>query len=191
MNEKSIKFSTALLIRYHNLIDEDPEYISEVLHADGEDDKNYNKLMSAIHIVKSNFYWRNLQQFSILSNSITYGIIHPFLTTLTSTEAIGWAVVEVSLISPDFGETDFTDDIKEYIRQLVRYERDCPFTLIPFIGKELAEKYENNVTNNWIVDRMHDLIKQIKHEFEARGEKLNVSSLSDMEKRLSIFNVQI
>lgn len=180
-------FATTLLIRYNNLIEEDPEYIADVLRVHGEPDENYHRYMAAVHLLTSNFYWRNIVQFLILSDAITYGAVNLNSVPLASVESIGWSVVEAVILTPDFDDLRFDNNILTYIKKRVEYERECPVTLRPFIGPEYVEKYENAITNNWIVDRMHTLVNDIKAEFEKRGERMNISSLSDLEMRLSIF----
>lgn len=185
------EFAIQLAIRHNDLLFEDPTVIEDEFEARKESKAAYNKFMAAKCLIETNYYWSRLQHFLHLCNSITYGYVFPEITPMASIEAIGWSIVEATLLTQDLKEAVLEDNTLAYIEERIKYEQEFPFTLYPFITTLSPKNYDSSEINNWIVVGMKNMVHAIRNEFEKRKEKLTAASLDDLESKLKIFKVSL
>lgn len=179
-------FATELLIRYPEaLLIEDAQAIRSYWPELSNQD--YNKLMGAVTIVTTNFFWANLDRFLILCNAIDAGFT-PITVSFPDIDTIGWAIVEAVILTPDIKECRFLDpQIEAYIIARAEHDGAFPFTLRPFVRWNEKNKYESADLNNYLVLRTREFLEAIKDAFAQRKEKLSPLSEDYLEQRFQLF----
>ncbi|MEM3062713.1 MAG: hypothetical protein QW303_04095 [Nitrososphaerota archaeon] len=193
MQIKDRDFATQLLIKYNDLLQEDPFVILEEFTKRGEKQENYNKFMAGRTIIETNFYWSRLPQFLLLSDAITYGRVYYDTIPMASVESIGWSVLEAVILTPDLAEVRLDDNVKAYIKQRVKFEKEYPFTLKRFLDdpNNDFEKFESADINNWLIVGIKQYIKAIKEQFKDRGETILPETRVDLEKKFAFFGIDV
>lgn len=180
-------FATELLILYREaLLLEDAEAIRIATPELSTED--YNKLMSAVTLVTTNFFWANLDKFLLLCSGLEAGFVPITGLAFPDIDTIGWAIVEAVILTPDLDECRFIDpQIEQYIIERAKYEGAFPFTLRPFVSWPEKDKYENTVLNNYLVFRTREFLESIKKACAKRNVKLNALAENDLERRFALF----
>jgi hypothetical protein len=180
--------ATQLLIRHPEFMDDDPAAIEHMFRRFGYSGQAYNKYMAGVEIIKTNRYWKHLPSFLTLAHAITYGHVYAGELIMTTMEAASWSVVEAVLLCPDVSleECEFTDDIKTYIVKRAEYENQFGLTLSSFIDDDEIKKIDSPHLNTWLVTRTQELLGAIKKEFKRRHEEINLQSINDLRRKLSL-----
>lgn len=180
-------FATELLIRYPEALEiEDAEAIH--LAYPGLTVTDYNKLVAAVTLVTTDFFWAEVDRFNVLCNAIAKGLTYPGGYLLPEIDTIGWAIVEAVILTPELDDCVFRDkQIEDYIIMAAKHANAFPFTLRRFVDWPDKDKYDSPELNNFLVFHMKDYLDAIRQAFASRQESLNAISEADLEKRIRYF----
>jgi hypothetical protein len=101
-----------------------------------------DKLMAAIAIVTTNYFYREVRRFIELCNILAGDDFDPTVFDPADSAEMAWAVTEALLLSPPEEGEDFDDEIKAYIGFVIREEGMVtpPRVLKNFVAKDFTEE---------------------------------------------------
>ncbi len=85
---------------------------------------NYDKLMAAICIVTTDFFFRDVRRFMVLANTLAGDFFDPSQVVPPDAGECAWAVTEALLLSPPTAENPepFSDEVRHFIGAVLKEE---------------------------------------------------------------------
>lgn len=190
-----MSFATELLILHSDaLLFDEPSGARQLFRDKRKlSEADFNKLMAAAQLVKTNFYWTRFYHWASLTMAIGSGVIPMVGYPTPDIDDIGWSIIEAVLLTPDINECRefFDQNIHAYVLEQARLYGAFPFTWKRYIPEQQWSYYDNTEEtaklNNEIIIKLRLFIDAIKRAFSERGEEINELSLRDIEERLSLF----
>lgn len=96
-----------------------------------------DKLMAAIAVVTTNYFYRDLIRFIELSNILSGDDFDPSVFDPADSAEMAWAVTEVLLLSPPEEDEWFEEEIRDYVSEMLLSEG---FIKLPKVLKNVASK---------------------------------------------------
>ena len=160
-------------------LDWDPETILLELQRDAGEfpGQNFNKLMTAIRLIKENSFYRSTPTFIEICNILYDGRV-PAVFDPAEIDEIAWAAVEATMIyPPDEGDDEFHPEILAYINEQLRREGfvsapDAILLLVPELPDQwskLSESFTDDPEMFGMVhSHMRDKVDDVNEEVTSR-----------------------
>lgn len=183
-------YATTLLVlfldRYTNeALEWHPETIRMQIEADIGIElpkHSLDKLMAAIVVVTTNYFYRNLIRFIELANILAGDDFDPTVFDPADSAEMAWAVTEVLLLSPPEKNEWFDEEIRDYVSEMLMAEG---FIKLPKVLKTVAsEGFEEKVDLGGFEDDP-EMFQAIYQGQEAKSTEIDALVQENMNELIA------
>lgn len=141
-----------------------------------------DKLMAAIAVTTTNYFYQNLIRFIELSNILAGDDFDPSVFDPADSAEMAWAVTEVLLLSPPEENEWFNEEIRDYVSEMLMSEG---FIKLPKVLKNVAsEGFEEKVDLGGFEDDP-EMFQAIYQGQEAKSTEIDALVQENMNELIA------
>lgn len=149
---------------------------------------NFHKLMAAITIVSTDFFFRDPYRFIVLTNALCGDSFDPMTFDVADAAEMVWAISEALLLAHPENENPFCPEIRMYIAKQLKEEgfASAPDVLRLAIGEDFSGAVMNDFTDDPAMFEAIWTTQNDKTEGITRMLKENLAELQDQLQSLPL-----